>query len=216
MEELRELESFAHGRGLEPEEQPSSSEPAAKKQRTTAAQHAAELLAQAERDLASMQESEQVVATVDENSLKRMILSVERHINDNMQLRMKYSDRPERFMDSELALYQELKGLHAVAAAPELYPVLVKSKVVPSLLSLLAHENADICTDVIDLLHELADADDATPDDLKVRCGAPSAPRAVALAPPAPSTPRRAVLTPVRAPPRCSLTRSSTTTRPRC
>ena len=63
-----------------------------------------------------------------------------------MALRMKYSDQPERFMESELELYQALKGLHTVAASPELYPVFVKTKCVASLLGLLAHENADIAT----------------------------------------------------------------------
>ena len=37
---------------------------------------------------------------------------------------------------------------------------------VPSLLGLLAHENGDISADVIDLIHELTDADDADPSDI--------------------------------------------------
>ena len=71
-------------------------------------------------------------------------------------------------MDSELELFQALKGLHAVAAVPELYPVFVKTRCVPSLVSLLTHENADISMDVLDLLQEMTGADDAAPDDLTV------------------------------------------------
>ena len=105
---------------------------------------------------------------MDANSLKGLILHVEKQINQNTQLRMKYVDQPERFMDSELELYQALKGLHAVAAAPELYPVFVKTRCVPSLIGLLAHENVDISSDVLDLVQEMTSAEDATPDDLLV------------------------------------------------
>ena len=97
----------------------------------------------------------------------QLILHVEKQINTNMQLRLKYGDQPERFMESELELYQSLKGMHAVAASPELYPVFVKTKCVPSLLGLLAHENADIANDVLDLLQEMTGADDAAPEDLR-------------------------------------------------
>lgn len=60
------------------------------------------------------------------------------------------------------------QALHALAANPELYPTFVKTKCVPSLLGLLAHENSDISVDVLDLLQELTSAEDAAPDDLVV------------------------------------------------
>eukprot|EP00962_Isochrysis_galbana_P055539 scaffold27318_cov98-Isochrysis_galbana.AAC.4 len=97
-----------------------------------------------------------------------MVLAVEKRINDNMTLRMKYPDKPDRFMDSELELFSHLKRLHALATAPELYPTFVRTKCVPSLLSLLAHENSDISMDVVDLLHELTDADGAAEHDVGV------------------------------------------------
>ena len=126
---------------------------------------AAQLLAEAELEL---ERSKVDVDVMDANSLKGLILHVEKQINQNTQLRMKYVDQPERFMDSELELYQALKGLHAVAAAPELYPVFVKTRCVPSLIGLLAHENVDISSDVLDLVQEMTSAEDATPDDLLV------------------------------------------------
>ena len=126
---------------------------------------AARLLEEAERELAASQVD---VEVMDANSLKRLILHVEKQINGNMALRMKYADQPERFLDSELELYQALKGMHAVAAQPELFPVFVKTKCVPSLLGLLAHENGDICNEALDLLQEMAGAEDAAPNDLLV------------------------------------------------
>ena len=126
-----------------------------------ASQQAAALLAAAEAEAEGLD-----VDALDANSLKRLILHVEKQINANMQMRMKYADQPEKFLDSELELYQSLKGLHALAAAPELYPTFVKSKCMGSLLGLLAHENADIANDTLELLQELATAEDASPDDL--------------------------------------------------
>jgi beta-catenin-like protein 1 len=164
MDALQELEESAY-RGQGAEAPSASSDPPGKRQRMDKmhALSAAELLAEAERELAESQE--EVVQQVDANSMKRMVLSVERKINANMQMRMKYPDRPEKFMDSELELYQELKQLHSLATTPELFPNFVKTKCIPSLLGLLAHENSDIASDVIDLFHELTDADDADPAD---------------------------------------------------
>jgi beta-catenin-like protein 1 len=159
MDELSELEALGARKRPEPANPP----PPGKRPRAAvdASQQAAALLAAAEAEAAGLD-----VDALDDNSLKRLILHVEKQINTNMQLRMKYSDQPERFMDSELELYQSLKGLHAVAAAPELYPIFVKTKCMTSLLGLLAHENADIANDALELLQEMAGAEDAAPEDL--------------------------------------------------
>ena len=163
---LDELENFAYSGAtsggkrpapLQDDEAPATKRPAKPRR------EAAALLAEAEADLESSQVE---VAQIDENGMKRMVLSIEKRINENMQLRMKYADKPEKFMDSELELYQELKRLHAIATAPELYPTFVRTKCVPSLLSLLTHENADISMGVVDLLHEMTESEDAEPDDL--------------------------------------------------
>ena len=160
MEQLDELEAMS--RAAEPVEA-EPSQPARKRPRTDAAAAAAQLLAEAERELETSQVE---VVQVDANTMKRMVLSVEKRINENMQLRMKYADAPERYMDSELALFQELKAMHTLATAPELYATFVRTRCVPSLLGLLAHENADISMDVVDLFHELCEAEDAEPDAL--------------------------------------------------
>lgn len=159
---LAELENFgAYGKAPAPAEDEA---PPPKRQRAPA-RSSASLLAEAEAELA---ESQVEVTNLDENSMKRMVLSIEKRINENMQLRTKYGDKPERFMDSELELYQELKRLHVLATAPELYPTFVRTRCVPSLLGLLAHENSDISIDVVDLLREMAESEDAAPNDLLV------------------------------------------------
>jgi beta-catenin-like protein 1 len=162
---LEELESHALGKRPAAAAAASSSTFASGPAKRARGPSAAQLLAEAELEL---ERSKVDVDVMDANSLKGLILHVEKQINQNTQLRMKYADQPERFMDSELELYQALKGLHAVAAAPELYPVFVKTRCVPSLIGLLAHENVDISSDVLDLMQEMTSAEDATPDDLLV------------------------------------------------
>lgn len=189
MDALNELESFSYQQGG-PSAEPEPDDPPRKRARgPSAAQQAAALLAQAERELS--ESKVEVEAQIDANALKRMILSVEKRINENMQMRMKYSDRPEKFMDSELELYQELKALHCVAAVPELFPTFVKTRCASSLIGLLAHENADISLDVVDLFSEMCDSEDAAPEDLQATRGpaAALAARRPASGPPLP--PRR-------------------------
>jgi beta-catenin-like protein 1 len=97
-------------------------------------------------------------------------------------MRADYPDKPEKFMESELELDDEIKKLEVIATAPNLYPILVKVKTadvrvvsfcscsrivtrlktflarhVQSLLTLLTHDNTDISLDVIRLLNEMLD-----------------------------------------------------------
>lgn len=63
-------------------------------------------------------------------------------------------------MDSEIDLDDEIKKMHLIATAPELYEDFVKLGAVPSLVGLLSHENADISIATVDLLHEVLDIDE--------------------------------------------------------
>ena len=74
-------------------------------------------------------------------------------------MRMKYVDMPEKFMESEVDLDEEVQKLLAVAGSPELYPEFVQTAAIPTLLTLLSHENTDIAGDVIELFQQLTDGD---------------------------------------------------------
>jgi beta-catenin-like protein 1 len=64
-----------------------------------------------------------------------------------------------RFMESELELHEAIQLMHALATVPELYTVGVEQKLIPTLLGLLSHDNADISVAVVNLLQELTDID---------------------------------------------------------
>ncbi|XP_011005908.1 PREDICTED: beta-catenin-like protein 1 [Populus euphratica] len=101
----------------------------------------------------------QPIETLDPKTLKKLILSFERKYKENIESRLKYPDQPEKFADSEIDLHNELHKLKILSSAPELYPDLINLNTIPSILSLLSHENTDIAIDVIQLLQDLTDED---------------------------------------------------------
>nr|CAD7201384.1 unnamed protein product [Timema douglasi] len=113
-----------------------------------------------EKILKFVESSEDVEGEVlDDSTLKRMILLFEKRALKNQEMRIKFPDIPEKFMESEVELHETIQELHAVATVPDLYPIMVELQAVPSMLELLAHENTDVAVAVVDLLQELTDVD---------------------------------------------------------
>ncbi|XDV46512.1 hypothetical protein PO909_014398 [Leuciscus waleckii] len=96
---------------------------------------------------------------VDESTVKKMILTFEKRSYKNQELRIKFPDNPEKFMEAELDLNDIIQEMHVIATIPELYHLLVELNAVHSLLGLLSHDNTDILIAVVDLLQELTDID---------------------------------------------------------
>lgn len=94
-------------------------------------------------------------------TLKQLLLTFEKKITQNQKLRMKFGDEPEKFMESEFDLHQSLQALHLVAAYPHLFPTLLQSGSLTSLLGMVAHENTDISLAAVSLLQEMIDEDNA-------------------------------------------------------
>eukprot|EP00854_Cymbomonas_tetramitiformis_P004340 gene4340-5338_t len=118
---------------------------------------AAKLLEHAEKEHAA--EADAQIEVLDVRGLKKIVLAFERKLKDNLEARMKYAENPDRFLDSEVELDEEIKKMHALATAPHLYPELVKLKSVPSILGMLSHDNTDIAVDTVAVLNELTDGD---------------------------------------------------------
>ncbi|GLE01179.1 hypothetical protein PINS_up010009 [Pythium insidiosum] len=102
----------------------------------------------------------QPIEELDAKALKSMALALDKAIRRNALQRSKYSDAPAKFMESEIALDEELRRWRAVAAQPALYAELLALDVVPLLLGLCSHENLDVRLDVINLLADLTDLDE--------------------------------------------------------
>lgn len=106
-----------------------------------------------------VEEEEATGETLDENGLRKMILLFEKRNLRNQEMRIKFPDNPEKFMESELDLHTVINDLKSVATVPDLYPLMVELNAIPSLLELLSHQNTDISVAVIDLLQEMTDVD---------------------------------------------------------
>jgi beta-catenin-like protein 1 len=60
-------------------------------------------------------------------------------------------------MESEIDLNNEIQELYAIAASPELYPILLESGSLTSVLGMITHENTDISIASIGLIQEMTD-----------------------------------------------------------
>ncbi|CAG9769060.1 unnamed protein product [Ceutorhynchus assimilis] len=96
---------------------------------------------------------------VDPATIKKIVLIFEKRSLRNREMRIKFPDSPDKFMESELELHETLQEMRVLATAPDYYSLLVKLQVIPSLLELLAHDNTDIAVATIELLQELTDVD---------------------------------------------------------
>lgn len=111
-------------------------------------------------DILKYVESEEAEGEVlDDASLKKILLLFEKRVLKNQEMRIKFPDNPEKFMESEIELNDVIQELHAVATVPDLYSLLVELNGVSSLLELLSHQNTDVSVAVVDLLQELTDVD---------------------------------------------------------
>lgn len=112
--------------------------------------------------------------------VRRFALNFERKISKNAELRAKFENDPQkyvagqiarfpparavltllsRFMSSEADLDTEIKNVSILSEHPDLYGEFAKLGCAGSLVSLLAHENADIAIDAIQTISELTDED---------------------------------------------------------
>ncbi|KAM7278570.1 hypothetical protein ACFE04_005704 [Oxalis oulophora] len=109
--------------------------------------------------LEAAEKSRSTVDVLDYRTVKKLVLSFERRLKENIEARLKYPDQPDKFADSEIDLHDEIQKLKILAGGPELYPDLVNLNAVPSIVGLLAHDNTDIAIDVVQLLQDLTDED---------------------------------------------------------
>ena len=90
-------------------------------------------------------------------SLKAFIKNLTKSIAKNELLRVEYPEDPSKFMESEVALYEDISALLDLAANVEYFKEFVKFGAVDQLLALLGHHNTDVALAVIRLFVELLD-----------------------------------------------------------
>ncbi|EPX72839.1 DUF1716 family protein [Schizosaccharomyces octosporus yFS286] len=93
------------------------------------------------------------------NELKKKVVKLEKVLNQNQELRSKYPESPEKFIESEADLDEEIRSFNIISEYPSLFPLFIKLGCVTTFLELLTHENADIMITVVDLFLELTNED---------------------------------------------------------
>ena len=115
-----------------------------------------ELLEQAEEEQRS-KSTKTLDTSRGPSSIKSAILNLEKSINKNQLLRIQHPDNPAKFMNSEVALYEEIELWNDLAASIEYYSLFVQMGAVDTLKSLFIHDNLDVVLCVVKLFNELLD-----------------------------------------------------------
>lgn len=95
---------------------------------------------------------------VDETAIKKIVLNFEKRSLKNREMRIKFPDSPEKFMESEVELHEILQEMRVLSTAPDYYPLLVKLQIIPSLLELLSHDNTDIAVSITIFLYSFSNS----------------------------------------------------------
>lgn len=91
------------------------------------------------------------------SSLRTFVQNLEKSIAKNELQRVDYADQPEKFMESELDLYEDIAVLNDLATNVGYYITFVELGAVDQLLALLIHDNIDVVLAVVRLFVELLD-----------------------------------------------------------
>ena len=84
----------------------------------------------------------------------------------NQEMRIKFPELPEKFMDSEIELNETIQEMHVISTRTDLFPIILDSNCIPVLLGLLSHENTDIAAAVIGLVQEVTDLESDSLDGI--------------------------------------------------
>ncbi|KAJ8103476.1 Catenin-beta-like protein [Lipomyces tetrasporus] len=104
----------------------------------------------------------------DDGWVRRQIAKLNRLMHRNAQLRAKFYDKPQKFLESEEELDRAIKSLSVLTEHSKLYPSFVEHDGMKIFGDLFAHENSDIVIDAVQVLEELTDEDTQAEDvDLK-------------------------------------------------
>jgi beta-catenin-like protein 1 len=100
---------------------------------------------------------ERKVLDLTPKAVRGACLALKKMCDKNQLQRAKYVDSPQHFMESELALFQQISAFSAFAADPSLYEVLLQEGVLDQFVPLLSHDNSDVALTVIHVLVEWID-----------------------------------------------------------
>ncbi|KAK9479715.1 Catenin-beta-like protein [Lipomyces japonicus] len=97
--------------------------------------------------------------TIDESWLKKQLSKLDKALIKNEQLRIKFADSPQKFMESEAELHEVIKSFSILTESSSLYTEFIQQNGLELLAKAMIHENMDIVIVAIQILGELTDGD---------------------------------------------------------
>ena len=94
-------------------------------------------------------------------NIRKQLMKFDKCIRKNVELRGKYPDDPNSFIESEIDLDESIHELKNFSQNPSMaFSQLLKNvEILEKIVNLLSHENTDIALDVVEVLEELTDDD---------------------------------------------------------
>jgi beta-catenin-like protein 1 len=92
-------------------------------------------------DEEDQQFQDEPMVVFDDKQLKEIINLLDHNFKLNSDLRMRYPNQPDKFIDSEVELDEEIRKLQTLPAYPELYPLFYNSNALSIIVQLLLHNN---------------------------------------------------------------------------
>ncbi|VVT43942.1 uncharacterized protein SAPINGB_P000223 [Magnusiomyces paraingens] len=90
----------------------------------------------------------------DKKFLTKLLVQLEKALNENTQQRLDHLNEPEKFFESENKLYNSIRQL-SIISETDLYDELEKSGSLDTIVSLITHENISVGTQTLQILEEL-------------------------------------------------------------
>ncbi|KAK9370546.1 Catenin-beta-like protein [Lipomyces kononenkoae] len=115
-------------------------------------------------DYVDMHENQAEDEKYDAAWVRRQITKLNRIMQRNSQLRAKFYDKPQKFLESEEELDTAVKTLSVLTEHSALYPSFVEQDGLKIFGDLFAHENSDIVVDAVQVFEELTDEDTKADD----------------------------------------------------
>eukprot|EP01064_Diplonema_japonicum_P016847 TRINITY_DN2488_c0_g1_i2.p2 TRINITY_DN2488_c0_g1~~TRINITY_DN2488_c0_g1_i2.p2 ORF type:complete len:547 (+),score=191.14 TRINITY_DN2488_c0_g1_i2:31-1671(+) len=97
--------------------------------------------------------------------VKKLVAGVKAKMKENIKKRDQHGDQPDKFMESELALDEEIEKATLIAVNPAEYELAIKMGLVETLMQLTMHENNDILCSTMTLLSELTEGSIVSEDE---------------------------------------------------
>lgn len=105
------------------------------------------------------EEASKDIESFDAKNVKKLAFQLQRRFKENSELRLKYQNDPEKFMNSEIELDMAIENLGRLVDHPELYPNFIQTHVVQILIKLMDHENVDIASSTAQFIQAITDSE---------------------------------------------------------